>query len=240
MLKGIVEANRAADASNDAGEAQAVMDRIQDFFFRRERGARKESVPSFLNFARRPHSVPCSFRELAQEIEWYARQPAVGWFQTDITLVLGTAEFPPHDPTQDRIVPALQRAVQAKVPVRFVLPDNSPPPAYTSGFEVLRLIPKESSRRGKTGQDLPAVPCRHLLFMRSLPPRDPAFSSHEPELTLLYFHEYSPRHPYLEHTPVVSSATPSEEEAFGAWLDRFLASADKSHAKAPKGGGNKA
>jgi hypothetical protein len=240
MFARVIETNRTQGASDRDEEITAIRDRIQDFLFRRERGAdRRDTDPSFLHFRRRAHGVPCSFRELVQEVGWFARQPGVGWFKTDVTLVTGTVPFPPFDPVDERIVPALRRAKECRVSVRFILPADSASPPCADEFEVRHLVPEEKSGPGISDPPRLAVPRRHMLFLRSCPPQDETFASQETELALYYLHDYSHQHPYREHTPVVSGATPAEEGRFGTWLDQFLASPRPAPADTRPGKGRK-
>jgi hypothetical protein len=213
-----------------------IKDRICHFFFFSLEPPGK--FPAFFAFERRFATIPCSLQELAHEIAWFARQPDVGGFRTEINVILGSSSFPPHDPRK-LVLARLQEAVLNGVVVNFIL---HRPGTQANGLETIEQFQKEfpgvrgkircleaasdglyenasASRRiaGPLSEAGILFPWGHTLYMHSIT-QDPRSDEPDQEISVyLHLRHFTPVHPPLDHHPVAYAATQAEEAAFRRW-----------------------
>lgn len=235
VFKAVVEANKASIPSEHFGKIEEVRDRLMRYFFRRDD---PEGLPQFFAHERRYSSNPHSYQELCDEIAWFTRQPDVGWFRTELTLLLGQQCFPPLDP-RARIVPAIVNAIRGGVVVTFVVPAASVVArAFVSDFrrahaDACQPPAAFSVRSSEEGDGLPrheaAVPWPNCLFLRSFHREDDRSGSNIKQVVYTLRHS-TIEHPLREHELVAVAASEAELEDFVRWHDAFPARTVQSEA----------
>lgn len=221
----LVAIHKGVDHAENVGAINEIRQRFQRFFFRMEpANGGMPPLPPFFAPERRYSSNPCSVNELCQEVDWFGRQPDVGYFAVRLTLVFGRMPFPPHDPrpqTPSRLLVSLAQAIQSGIRVRFLAPSlGSHIVQFLGQFQ--QQFPAAAGRENFTivtrdAQEL--VPHPHYLFMESI--RDGADPNDEHLERVVYgIRQSTLQHPLANHEPVAYSGTEAALAEFLEWHER--------------------
>ena len=238
LLQETISENTKSQDTAIREELNVIRERIRHFFFHDFDQAPGQRIPPFFAFERRFAGFPCSLQELSQEVAWFARQPDVGDFRTEITVILGSTPFPPHDPSRV-VLGTLREAILNGVEVTFILPPGS----HTTGTATIEqfqndfwgvrgkfgclktsldgLSESDGDRRriaGSLSEAGISFPSGHLLHMRSVRHRSKS-NEDEQEVCVVYLHlrHFTVVHPPPDHGPVAQAATQADHAAFRAW-----------------------
>jgi hypothetical protein len=238
LFDAVVNANPGENPEAHLTDLLEIQRRVQRFFFHVDATPGAVRFPQFFAPERRFSTNPHSYRELCQEIDWYSRQPLVGGFRTELTLVLGQQPFPPFDPRR-RIEPTLAKAIASDVAVRFLIPIPSArarefiatfrsthPECGRPNFSVIGPEAESISRPEV------ALPWATRLFLRSIPagaePNDDSV-----ERVVYSLRHSTPEHPLDNHDLVAQAGSSAELASFSGWHDDILDGRLKSSAAMP-------
>jgi hypothetical protein len=239
LLQEVIQANCAGLNDDALAQLDTIRRRIQHYFFRSVDSTPKDRIPSFFAFERRFTGYPCSLQELSHEVAWFARQPEVGAFRTEIVVILGGILFPPHDP-RGLVLARLREAVLAGVQVTFIrhgfdaqANGTSTPEKFQNEFKDVRgkfqcfeALPdgvyevEGEKRRVADPLSAAALPLASapVLCMRSVTHgRKPNDGDDQEVCVHLQLRNFSPVYPPPDHDAVAHPATQADLEAFREW-----------------------
>jgi hypothetical protein len=218
-------------------QMREVRDRIRFYFFRSQEPSTASPLPSFFAFERRFLGIPCSPQELAHEVAWFARQPDVGGFRSEISIVLGHRPLLPEGARQ-LVMSNLSDAISNGVKVYFIRPRLGDVvygaetvaqfqrefPKSADGFHCLDATPEGLFWGGgaQGGAELVSeegisFPWGHALHMRSVQ-LDEASHEEVKEISVhLAVRYFTATHHLPDHEPVAHAATHADILEFQRW-----------------------